>query len=61
MKWKKKIRTFLVSEDGPTAVEYAVLLALLAGAMVSSIWYVRAQAVGLSNDIVTGMDDALNK
>ncbi len=25
----KKIRHFLVSEDGPTAVEYAVMLALI--------------------------------
>ena len=25
----KKIRQFLVSEDGPTAVEYAVMLALI--------------------------------
>jgi pilus assembly protein Flp/PilA len=25
----KKIRNFLVSEDGPTAVEYAVMLALI--------------------------------
>jgi len=25
----KKVKTFLVSEDGPTAVEYAVMLALI--------------------------------
>lgn len=25
----KSIKTFLVSEDGPTAVEYAVMLALI--------------------------------
>ena len=25
----KKVRTFFVSEDGPTAVEYAVMLALI--------------------------------
>ena len=25
----KKVRRFLVSEDGPTAVEYAVMLALI--------------------------------
>ncbi len=27
----KKVRRFLVSEDGPTAVEYAVMLALIVG------------------------------
>jgi pilus assembly protein Flp/PilA len=30
MNWlNEKIRRFLVSEDGPTAVEYAVMLALI--------------------------------
>lgn len=29
MKWLNAVRTFLVSEDGPTAVEYAVMLALI--------------------------------
>ncbi|MCS7239297.1 MAG: Flp family type IVb pilin [Thermoguttaceae bacterium] len=29
MKWLSAVRTFLVSEDGPTAVEYAVMLALI--------------------------------
>ena len=27
--WQKKIRRFLVLEDGPTAVEYAVMLAMI--------------------------------
>jgi len=27
--WMSKVRKFLVSEDGPTAVEYAVMLALI--------------------------------
>ena len=57
----QKVKTFLVAEDGPTIVEYAVLLALLVGMMMASIWYVSQQAVGLSTDIVTGLDDALNK
>ena len=29
MKLLKKVQHFLVSEDGPTAVEYAVMLALI--------------------------------
>jgi len=27
--WALKVRNFLVAEDGPTAVEYAVMLALI--------------------------------
>jgi pilus assembly protein Flp/PilA len=27
--WANSVRRFLVSEDGPTAVEYAVMLALI--------------------------------
>lgn len=27
--WAEKVRRLLVSEDGPTAVEYAVMLALI--------------------------------
>ena len=56
----QKIKKFLVAEDGPTIVEYAVLLALLAGMMIASLWYVREQTFGLSNDIVTGLDNALD-
>jgi len=32
-----KVRRFLVSEDGPTAVEYAVMLALIIVACVSIV------------------------
>jgi pilus assembly protein Flp/PilA len=41
------IRRFLVSEDGPTAVEYAVMLALIVGACIASV-NVLAQAAGSS-------------
>jgi pilus assembly protein Flp/PilA len=34
--WKKTKR-FLASEDGPTAVEYAVMLALIAGTVIASV------------------------
>jgi pilus assembly protein Flp/PilA len=39
------IRQFLVREDGPTAVEYAVMLALIVGACIASV-NVLAQAAG---------------
>jgi pilus assembly protein Flp/PilA len=34
------IKTFLVSDDGPTAVEYAVMLALIVIVCISAIWSV---------------------
>ena len=33
----KSVRSFLVSEDGPTAVEYAVMLALILVACITII------------------------
>jgi len=33
----KKVRRFLVSEDGPTAVEYAVMLGLIVVAIVTIV------------------------
>ncbi len=32
-----RVRTFLVSEDGPTAVEYAVMLALILVACITAV------------------------
>jgi pilus assembly protein Flp/PilA len=44
MKWlAQKVRRFLVSEDGPTAVEYAVMLALIVIVCLTAI-----QAIGTS-------------
>jgi pilus assembly protein Flp/PilA len=43
------IRRLLVREDGPTAVEYAVMLALIVGACLASI-NVLANAAGDSFD-----------
>lgn len=37
MSFSKKIRNFLVSEDGPTAVEYAVMLALIVVVCLTAI------------------------
>lgn len=31
---RQRVKTFLKAEDGPTAVEYAVLLSLILGAMI---------------------------
>lgn len=56
----EKSRRFLADESGPTAVEYAVLLAMMVGLMIASITYVGSEAGEISDDVVTGLDDALN-
>ena len=36
-KWGAKVKYFLTSEDGPTAVEYAVMLALIVVVCIAAI------------------------
>jgi pilus assembly protein Flp/PilA len=48
MRW---IRHFVASEDGPTAVEYAVLLALILMAIIGAIGTVGAQTGGMWGNI----------
>jgi pilus assembly protein Flp/PilA len=36
-KWVAKVREFLKAEDGPTAVEYAVMLALIIVVCIAAI------------------------
>jgi pilus assembly protein Flp/PilA len=40
----RKVRRFLVSEDGPTAVEYAVMLALIVIVCLTAIQQLGTQA-----------------
>ena len=42
----KKMQRFLASEDGPTAVEYAVMLALIIVVCISAISLLGANANG---------------
>jgi Flp pilus assembly pilin Flp len=60
MKWCHRVFAFLSNEDGPTAVEYAVLLALLAAMMFASIIYLGQEVNGISETVVDGLDGALN-
>ncbi len=60
MKWCQRLSTFLAREDGPTTVEYAVLLALIAGMMFASIIYLGQEVNGISEIVVEGLDGALN-
>ena len=50
---------FLRCEDGPTAVEYAVLLALLVGMMVASITLVGGEIYGISDRNAQALDGTL--
>jgi pilus assembly protein Flp/PilA len=54
-KFANSVKQFLVSEDGPTAVEYAVMLALIVIVCLAAI-----QAIGESaNTTFQGAADAL--
>ena len=47
----KSIRNFLVSEDGPTAVEYAVMLALIIVVCLAAVSAVGSNANGKFNKV----------
>jgi pilus assembly protein Flp/PilA len=47
----KKVEQFLVSEDGPTAVEYAVMLALIVIVCLTAIRSVGTNASTTFNDV----------
>lgn len=50
-----KVRRFLVSEDGPTAVEYAVMLALIVIVCLAAISSVGTNASSTFNKIATSI------
>ncbi len=52
----QKVQRFLVSEDGPTAVEYAVMLALIVIVCLTAIRSIGTNA----NATFTGVADAMN-
>jgi pilus assembly protein Flp/PilA len=49
----KKVHRFLVAEDGPTAVEYAVMLALIVIVCLTAISSIGSQASGTFQSIAT--------
>jgi pilus assembly protein Flp/PilA len=53
-----KIRRFLNSEDGPTAVEYAVMLALIIVVCLAAVTAVGTQAAAKFNTISTAVGKA---
>lgn len=50
-KLAQNVKNFLVSEDGPTAVEYAVMLALIVIVCLTAIRAVGQNASNRFNDI----------
>ena len=53
-----KLRSFMKSEDGPTAVEYAVMLALIIIVCLTAITAVGTQAAAQFNNIATQVGKA---
>jgi pilus assembly protein Flp/PilA len=53
-----KVQRFLKSEDGPTAVEYAIMLALIVIVCLTAIQAIGTNASSAFNDIATDIDAA---
>lgn len=54
----KKVQRFLVSEDGPTAVEYAVMLALIIIVCLTAISSLGTSAQNTFNEVKNSIDGA---
>ena len=50
-----KVQNFLVSEDGPTAVEYAVMLALIIVVCLAAITAIGTRAQATFNSVAGAM------
>ena len=55
----KKINRFLASEDGPTAVEYAVMLALIIVVCISAVAAVGTETSELFFDTSNKIDEVM--
>jgi pilus assembly protein Flp/PilA len=53
-----KVQRFLVSEDGPTAVEYAVMLALIVIVCLTAITAIGSKASTTFNSTATALTPA---
>lgn len=54
------LHKFLIEEDGPTAVEYAIMLALIVAVCITAIGSVGTQASELMNNNAAEMDAFMN-
>ena len=55
-----KVQRFLKSEDGPTAVEYAIMLALIVIVCLTAIQAIGTNASSAFSDIANDIDSARN-
>ena len=53
-----KVQRFLKSEDGPTAVEYAIMLALIVIVCLSAVQAIGTNASAAFQDIADDLDQA---
>jgi pilus assembly protein Flp/PilA len=56
--WALKVRKFLVSEDGPTAVEYAVMLALIVIVCLTAITSIGTKASTTFSNVAASIGGA---
>jgi Flp pilus assembly pilin Flp len=56
----KAVLKFIKSEDGPTAVEYAIMLALLVGMMIASIGFFSDEFFALTKKNEDALKTALD-
>jgi pilus assembly protein Flp/PilA len=49
--WREALLRFLAAEDGPTAVEYAVMLALIIVVCIGAITTLGSNANGVFNNV----------
>lgn len=54
-KFTASVKRFLVSEDGPTAVEYAVMLALIVVVCITAVTSVGTAANTKFNSVATSL------
>jgi pilus assembly protein Flp/PilA len=54
------VKTFLREEDGPTAVEYAVMLALIVAVCIASVNLMAHATAGSFDKSAKNIDGALN-
>ena len=53
-----KVSRFLKSEDGPTAVEYAIMLALIIVVCLTAIQTIGKNATAVFNDVANDLTNA---
>ena len=55
-----RLRRLLVEEDGPTAVEYAVMVSLIAGACIATVGQVATATRNTFNSSGTAINSAMS-